>query len=426
MIPGPVSTHQQTDPPGPRFSWHEVLQRLRIAACGLGALALTATTSVAIDIPLPGERTVSVHGYYKNFFAGIHSNVSLLDDGVSDLNRARLMLHSEIFEDWELSVHYETIAEIHPVLGGGGFFGTMNRPGLTELNWSIDRSDDLNWTHELDRLQVRGRLDWGDVTIGRQAIGWGVGLIWAPLDLLVGFSPVLIDREYRIGVDAVRTLIPLGSFTEIEAVYAAYETSFDQHVAAFRWRTTFPELDTDVGIIAGKFFDDAVVGALVATEVAGAGVHSSMSITHHYGDDTGPRDYVRLVAGIDYRFPYEILGLVEYYFNGWGASESSRYLSRLTSDRLQRGEVFNVGRHYLGFTLDWEAHPLVHLAGRGQANLTDPSAQIGPAMTISVSDEAQIEAGAFFSLGSTLDGIDLASEFGPQPHFFYTAAKIYF
>ncbi len=402
------------------------MRRLQVAAYGLGALTLTASACLAIDIPMPGDRTLHVHGYYKNFFLGIDSKISLLDDGVSDLNRARLMLNSEIFEDWELSVHYETIAQIHPLLGEAAFFEAGNRPGVTELRWSIDQSEDLSWNHEIDRLQLRGRMEWGDVTIGRQAIGWGVGLIWAPLDLLIGFSPVQIDREYRPGVDAVRTLIPLGAFTEVEAVYAAYETSFDHHVAAFRWRTTFPESGTDIGVIAGKFFDDAVVGALLVTEVAGAGIHSSINMTHHYGNDTGPRDYVRLVAGIDYRFPHEIIGLVEYYFNGWGASGSSRYLSRLSSDRVQRGEVFNVGRHYLGFTVDWEAHPLVHILGRGQANLTDPSAQIGPAVTVSLSNEALIEAGAFFALGSTLDGVDLASEFGPQPDFFYTAAKIYF
>lgn len=380
----------------------------------------------AIDITTPGDRTIRVHGYYKNFFLGTDANISQIEDGVSDLNRFRLMLDSEIIENWELTVHYEHIAEIHPQLGGGTFFETRDRPGLTSLSWTIESNDDVNWIHEFDRLQVRGRLDWGDVTIGRQAIGWGVGLIWAPLDLLVGFSPVQIDREFRLGVDAIRTVVPLGSFSEVEAVYAAYDTSFDQHVAAFRWRTTLAESSTDIGLIAGKFFDDAVVGALVAGEIAGAGVHSSINFTHHYGDDDGPEDYVRLVVGADYRFPYEILGLVEYYFNGWGASRPSQYLSRLTSDRLQRGEVFNVGRHYLGFSVDWEAHPLVHIIGRGQTNLTDPSAQIGPALTVSISDESQIEAGAFFALGSTIDGAELESEFGPQSNFFYAAGKIYF
>ncbi len=392
----------------------------------LAILQLAATAALALDLPLPGERTLRVHGYYKNFLLGVDAKIPQLKSGVSDLNRARLMLDSELFDNWELSVHYEMIAEINPLLGEGGFFELRDRPGLTSLSWTIERNDDVNWFHEIDRLQVRGRFEWGDVTVGRQAIGWGVGLIWAPLDLLAGFSPVQIDREYRLGVDAIRTIIPLGSFTEVEAIYAFYDTSFDQQVAALRWRTTFPEIGTDVGLIAGKYFEDVVVGALIAGELGGAGVHSSINFTHNYGDDIGPTDFVRLVAGVDYRFPHDVVGLVEYYFNGWGASQPSQYLSRLPAERLQRGELFNVGRHYLGFSVDWEAHPLVHLLGRGQTNLTDPSAQIGPAVIISISDESQLEAGAFLAIGPTIDGVELESEFGPQSHFFYLAAKVYF
>lgn len=402
------------------------LQNVRNWIASAIAIVQLASAASAIDIPLPGDRTLHLHGYYKNFLLGLDSKVPQLEGGVSDINRARLMLDCEILDNWDLTVHYETIAEINPLIGGGLFFETRERPGLGSLSWSIDRNEDLNWVHEIDRLQVRGRLSWGDVTIGRQAIGWGVGLIWAPLDLLVGFSPVQVDREYRLGIDAVRVLLPFGAFTEVEAVYAFYDTSFDQQVAALRWRTTLPDSATDVGLIAGKFFEDVVLGALVSSEIGGAGVHSSLNLTHSYGDDVGPEDFARFVLGVDYRFPHDVLGLVEYYFNGWGASSPSGYLSRLSSDRLQRGEIFNVGRHYIGFTLDWEAHPLVHLLGRGQTNLTDPSAQVGPAMTVSISDEAQLEAGAFFAIGPTLDGTELASEFGPQPHFFYAAAKVYF
>jgi hypothetical protein len=132
------------------------------------------------------------------------------------------------------------------------------------------------------------------------------------------------------------------------------------------------------------------------------------------------------VVGADYRFRGNVIVLGEYYFNGWGASDPDDYLTRLASPRIARGELFNVGRHYLGFAADWEAHPLVHLAARGQWNLLDPSAQVGPAAAVSLTDEAQLELGAFFSLGAGLRGQDLGSEFGVQPNFYYAAGKIYF
>jgi hypothetical protein len=389
-------------------------------------LTLLASTATGLDLSLPGERSVRLRGYYKNFLLGIDSDIPQLEDGISDINRARLMLDADIASNWEFSVHYEHVAEINPLLGGGGFFELRDRPGLTPLSWSIDRTADLAWIHEVDRLEVRGRMEWGDVTIGRQAVGAGVGIIWAPLDLLAGFSPVQIDREYRLGVDAVRTVIPLGELTEIEAVYAAYDTRFDEQATAIHWRTTFSDPGIDIGLTAGKYFEDAVIGALASGEVRGVGVYGSINLTHHFGDDVGPHDFTRIAVGADHRFRNDVIGVVEYYFNGWGASHTSGYTSRFLSERLQRGEVFNVGRHYLGFLGDWEAHPLVHLLGRGQCNLTDPSAQVGPAVTVSLSDEAQLEAGAFFAVGESLDGVTPRSEFGVQPAFYYAAAKVYF
>jgi len=389
-------------------------------------LLACAATAGAFEITTPGDRTITIRGYYKNFFLGIDSSIPQVEDGISDINRLRLMLDSRISDRWEVAVHYEQIAEINPLLGERLFFETRDRPGLHSLSWSIQNDDDLSWQQEFDRLYARGRMDWGDVTIGRQAIGWGVGIIWAPLDLLTGFSPVQIDREYRLGIDAGRVLVPLGAFSELDAIYVFYGTSFDDQVSALRWRTTLVEYGIDVGLVAGKFFEDVVLGALVAGQYRGVGLHSSINLTHSYGDDAGPKDFARLVVGADYRFSGNVFAVAEYYFNGWGASSPDGYLPRATSERVARGEIFNLGRHYLGFAVDWEAHPLVHLLARGQWNLLDPSAQVGPAATISLSDEAQLEAGAYFALGDGIEDLMIQSELGTAPNLFYTAAKIYF
>ena len=78
------------------------------------------------------------------------------------------------------------------------------------------------------------------------------------------------------------------------------------------------------------------------------------------------------------------------------------------------------------FAADWEVHPLLHLIAQGQWNLADPSAQVGPALTFSLTDEAQLDAGAYFGLGAGLDEDGVQSEFGSVPDTYYVAAKIYF
>jgi hypothetical protein len=133
------------------------------------------------------------------------------------------------------------------------------------------------------------------------------------------------------------------------------------------------------------------------------------------------------VLGADYRFPNDVRVIGEYYFNGFGTTNPDDYLARAASPRFTRGELFNVGRQYLGLVAHWQAHPLLHLIAQGQANLLDPSALLGPAFSFSLSDEAALEAGAYFRLGEGLTAFGAPqSEFGPAPNVYYVTAKIYF
>jgi hypothetical protein len=408
-----------------------VTQRLRIAAALLCVLLAAAPVS-GVDIIVPGLDSLTLHGYYKSFLLYLDSSDPLLHDGVEDLNRARWMLEGRR-GSFDFAVHYEHLATIHPLpFGSSLFLGSStagSRPGIWDLSWRITGHDDFVWRHEIDRLYVHTRQSWGDVTVGRQAIGWGVGLIWSPEDLFVAFSPVEIDREYRLGIDAARALLPLGPFSELEAVYAVYDQEFDQQSTALRYRATVGETGFDVGLMGGKFFSDAVAGAMLTGQVWGAGVHAEATLTNDYEGGrkrVGPQTFVRAVAGTDYRFPHEVRGVLEYYYNGFGSNDPADYARLATSPRLTRGELYNLGQHYLGFLADWEAHPLLHLLLQGQWNLVDPSALFGPALSLSLSDEAELDAGIYFALGAARDGLNLGSEFGSAPDTYYLTAKVYF
>jgi hypothetical protein len=63
---------------------------------------------------------------------------------------------------------------------------------------------------------------------------------------------------------------------------------------------------------------------------------------------------------------------------------------------------------------------------QGQWNLLDSSALLGPAFTLSLSDEAQLDGGVYFALGEGRSGLTMRSEFGGAPDVYYASAKIYF
>jgi hypothetical protein len=412
---------------------HRPSRRRTEALPVIALFVLLGATARAIELHLPGIEAASLHGYYKNFFLALDSSDPQIEGGQEDLNRGRLMLEGQFTKNVDFAVHYEHLLTINPLNDTGIFLGPASRgrqPGIWPLNWSLATCGSVSWRHDIDRLFVRRRAEWGDVTVGRQAIGWGAGLIWSPEDLFVAFSPVDIDREFRTGVDAARVLASFGQFTEAEAVYAVFGDGQDNQASAVRWRTTLAGPGVDIGLMAGKFYQDAVGGGLVSGEVHGVGVHGEATVTHDFeGGHTrvGAQDFARAVAGADYRFPGEVRVVGEYYFNGFGTSDPSHYLDLAASPRLTRGEIYNLGRQYLGFIADWQAHPLLHLGAQGEWNLQDPSAFVGPTFALSLSDNAELDGGAYFSLGAERKpDLTLGSEFGSAPNTFYAAAKVYF
>lgn len=288
----------------------------------------------------------------------VHEVGLLLSDAAEDFTRARLMLEGDIGAQVSWTVHYEHFGVIDSAGGttsglfAGGHSTDTQRLSLLPLDWTVKKANSLLWRHELDRLSLRFSLPAADIVIGRQAISWGVGRIWTPADLFVAFSPVEIDREFKPGVDAVSVKWPLGSFSQFEAVYAA--------------------------------FDD------------------------------------------DFRFSNGLYALLEYYFNGVGERDTEDYRRLFGSERLRRGEIFNFGRHYLGATLAYEPHPLVNVNLVGLWNLLDQSLLIGPLLAVSLSNEADVRAGAYFPVGPGFVGPHIHSEFGLYPHVYYLELRLYF
>jgi hypothetical protein len=252
-----------------------------------------------------------------------------------------------------------------------------------------------------------------------------VGRIWTPSDLFVAFSPVEIDREFKPGVDAVSIKFPLGSFSQIEAVYAAFDDDFRSHSAGVRVQTTVQGFD--LGVMGGKFFRDFVTGPFFDGEVRGAGVRGEFTFTHNTaGAHQEQRAFIRGVSSVDYRFVNGLYAFLEYYFNGVGEEDPEDYPRLFGSERLSRGEIFNFGRHYLGATLEYEPHPLVRVNLFGLWNLLDQSFLIGPLLIVSLSDEADLRTGAYFPMGTGLVGPRVQSEFGLYPRVYYLELRLYF
>jgi hypothetical protein len=215
--------------------------------------------------------------------------------------------------------------------------------------------------HRLDRLWVGVRLGSWRLKAGRQAASFGNGLVFQPMDLFNPFSPTEIDRDYKRGVDMLQLSRPFGDGSEVGlvAVGRRDEEGPDPASLALRHRGFAGSLATEV--LAGVHLDDPLLAAGLSGPV-GTAVWRLDLVTQRVDDDWT----VSGIANLDWSLVFlhrNLYLFAEFYRNGFGLdSPSLAELAQRTElrRRLERGELFTLGRHHLavGGTLEW--HPLVN------------------------------------------------------------------
>ncbi|MBE9543066.1 MAG: hypothetical protein IMF02_01120, partial [Proteobacteria bacterium] len=105
---------------------------------------------------------------------------------------------------------------------------------LMDLTDIIKEENSWFLAQRLDRLYLALLGDQGSLRIGRQAITWGDGFVFNPMDLFNPFSPTAIDRDYKVGDDMINAQYSLKQFGDIQLLYVARrnpdndEVEFDQ------------------------------------------------------------------------------------------------------------------------------------------------------------------------------------------------------
>lgn len=283
-----------------------------------------------------------------------------------------------------------------------------------DLTWTLDSGDDHRLQHRLDRLVLDYRgPDWG-MAIGRQAVSWGSGIVFQPLDLFAPFAPTTVDRDYKPGEDVlvVDRLFEDGSDLQVLSVFRRDETGradADAGSLGARWHRPFGA--GEIEWLGGRHFGDAVLGISIRHPLGSAMVRFETLATEA---NSGSR-YVSALVNMDYSL---VLGgrnvyvFGELFRNGFGVADDRVDLARLPERlqvRLRRGEVFNLQRHYaaLGGTVEW--HPLLTQSLTVIGSLDDGSVLAQGELRWSASDALRVDVGALVSMGSRGD------EFGALP-----------
>ena len=372
-------------------------------ACGLSAFGAGALAEQ--------ETGLRLSGYYKNLLVGSRTVFPAGQGYALDLNRLRLELKGDLAEGAALDVQYDNEILLGNYLHTAQFALQKDQP--PPQYWNLDRNyaeaGSYYGRHRFYRASVTLAAGETDVRMGRQRIAWGTGRFWSPLDILNPFSAIQLEREERIGVDAVLVERKFGALSRLSAVFAPRHAAGESS-AALRWHDN--RAGIDYSFVAGRFLRDRVLGADIATQLGDAGLRAEMTAARREDGSS----YRRALFGLDYAFRNTLTLSGELYYNGAGASERIAYdFASLFAGRIQ-----NVGRRYLGAYAGYELTPLVKWNNYLVVNLADGSRYFSPSLTYSLKTNLDLTFGVQLFRGSA------GSEYGRFNDAYYAQVQWFF
>jgi hypothetical protein len=256
-----------------------------------------------------------------------------------------------------------------------------------------------------------------EVTVGRQAIGWGRGVLFGAVDLFAPFAPLEADRDWRRGIDAFRADIKLTDRSSLDVVGAAGPRRHESALAA-RLRGFAGSIDVE--IMAGARARDLFAGASASAAIGDAEVHGELAAFRVPFDSSLSESRVvwKGVAGGSYRLPVGagVMVYAEYHYSGFGAPGPGELLSRLSNpsfvDRYLRGDTQILSRHALALLASYESSPELSCSGQWLHNPGDGSGVLVPAVTFTWSDALSSTGSIYFPYGRKPRGRLLRSEYG--------------
>ncbi len=277
------------------------------------------------------------------------------------------------------------------------------------FDWSeeIFSDDQHRLVTRVDRLSITYRKPSWSLQAGRQAISWGNGLVFQPLDLFSPFAPTTIDREYKPGVDSVLIESLVGNSSELQLLWIGRQENAESSSAdttALKWHSQLNDLSLDL-IVAEHIGDDFAAFSL-SLPVAGSLLRLE---TSRLCDETTCT--LSGLANLDYTIalgPTLLYLFGELYHNGFGLEQIGDRVPATLSERMARGEIFTLMKNYGSFGMNITWHPLWSQSFIVLENLEDQSGLFQTAVNYEPGDASRVQFGVSVPYG------DLNTEFGER------------
>lgn len=364
--------------------------------------------------------------------------------GGAALFRLRFELNARLTHYLTMQVAYEHRALASSTNGvGTGFLPSTVTPPfrLTPLDWVvIDDAPSYVHRHELDRAFFALHLPIMELTVGRQPIGMGRGILFSAVDFFSPFSPAEVDREWRRGVDAVHAEFRIPELRELSADLIAVFGNVERGTLASysvlgRIRAVVGDVDGEV--ILGHRGDDNVMGVALSGTVGDAELHGEFSLfgTDGRGIDGGFLGTRGVVAKglIGGSTQLDILNgvrvIAEYHYSGFGvehiASDPHILFDPFFQARFARADSQILGRHVLALSLSTDIVEDLSWGISYFQSPVDASGMVTTAFTWTQSDNLTLLLTGAVPWGTPPNMSIPRSEWGSSPITIFVQARIY-
>ena len=351
---------------------------------------------------------------------------------------ARFEANYQIDKHYQLDLAYDNRATWQSGASSGISAALpSNTPGpyrIGQLGGTLFRSRDVVDYNELDRAFFAYQSAKLNLTVGRQAIGWGRGALFSAVDIFAPFTPLEINRQWRRGVDAARADIKITDTTSIDMV-TAWGPSWDQSALGLRLRGYAGPIDAE--LIFAKRATDYLYGATSSAAIGDFEAHGELAIFRTPGDvpDSGlfgnPDLVPKAVAGVSNNFNIGsgLKVLLEYHYSGFGVRDAKLLPALLASpgysNRIQRGDTQIPGRQALAAQASYTVNENWSGSFEVLQSLIDYSGVLLPSLSFEVSERLSLQGALFYGYGpSTRMGVP-QSQFGGVPPTFILNVSFY-
>ncbi|TQV74979.1 hypothetical protein FLL45_08535 [Aliikangiella marina] len=253
--------------------------------------------------------------------------------------------------NWAVDLDYLLVAE------NSTDIALLSAPSMSppsQLFWDLEKhlsaSDPTYIQHAIDRVNVKYSSENWVFKIGRQALTWGNGVVFQPLDLFNPFSPDAKDTSYKPGIDAIYYQYLFSDGADLQLLWVPRKNQVGQRESdldSFALKYLFFADEIQAEILIAEDYQDKTYGIGLVGPL-GEAIWKFDLVSQEFEQD----EFWSFDLNIQYSwqwFDRPVSGHIEYYQNGFADRRATTLesLSPALLDRLQKGQIFSVAKKNL-------------------------------------------------------------------------------